>query len=429
MSETPSESPPIAARRCQNCGAPLLGEHCYACGQPVKGLVRHFSSIIGDFLDSVFNFDTRTLRTLGPLLFKPGHLSNEYFYGHRVRYVSPVRLFFFLCIAAFFAAKLAVDIDLDGGAGARNSAIAKAESVADATRLRDEALTEMRAARERIPDTPGARVGMDVAIAAVETEAKQRIAWLTARDEALARGESPPPYRANIVQFDLGEGEVEGAGEGEGDDESEGKDESRSEGKSKNAGGGMQVRNSGLSFNGKPWDPVENPIVVDWLSERGNAWLNQLAGRARGNIERIQERPALLVDAFIEALPQMLFVLLPVFALMLKLLYLFKRRLYMEHLIVTLHSHAFLCAALLLLIGFGVLRDQTGGSGFWYATLGWLEVALAIWMPAYLLVMQKRIYRQGWIMTVLKYAVLGLIYVVLLSIGAAINLAVTVVAM
>ena len=42
-------------------------------------------------------------------------------------------------------------------------------------------------------------------------------------------------------------------------------------------------------------------------------------------------------------------VLLPVFALMLKIVYAFKRRLYMEHLIVALHSHAFLCLTLLLL--------------------------------------------------------------------------------
>ena len=65
----------------------------------MKGLVRHFSSIIGDFLDSVFNIDARVFRTLWPLFAKPGYLSCEYFAGHRVRYVSPVRLFVFLSIS------------------------------------------------------------------------------------------------------------------------------------------------------------------------------------------------------------------------------------------------------------------------------------------------------------------------------------------
>src|SRR5688572_3448157 len=155
MSEPSSDTPPITSRRCQNCGSPLLGEHCYACGQPTKGLVRHFSSIIGDFLDSVFNFDTRTLRTLGPLLVKPGYLSNEYFHGHRVRYVSPVRLFFFLCISAFFALQLTVDTDFGGIV--RNESLSRAETVAEAEATRDRVLEGMRATRARLPDAPGAR--------------------------------------------------------------------------------------------------------------------------------------------------------------------------------------------------------------------------------------------------------------------------------
>src|SRR3546814_7156605 len=53
-------------------------------------------------------------------------------------------------------------------------------------------------------------------------------------------------------------------------------------------------------------------------------------------------------NAYLGAMPATLFVLLPVFALMLKVAYIFKRRLYMEHLLVALHSHAFLCLTLLL---------------------------------------------------------------------------------
>jgi hypothetical protein len=50
---------------------------------------------------------------------------------------------------------------------------------------------------------------------------------------------------------------------------------------------------------------------------------------------------------------------------------------------------------------------------------GWAEALLFIWMPVYLLLMQKRIYGQGWIMTTLKYLVLGLCYSILLSFGVA----------
>src|SRR5215475_9205862 len=74
-----------AQAQCANCGAPLLGPHCYACGQPVKGMVRHLSSILADAADTILNIDSRIFRTLGPLLVKPGYLTNEYLAGRRVR--------------------------------------------------------------------------------------------------------------------------------------------------------------------------------------------------------------------------------------------------------------------------------------------------------------------------------------------------------
>ena len=133
MSSDPTTSSAAAQPRpaCQNCGSPLMGEHCYACGQPVKGLVRHFTSIMGDFLDSVLNIDARVFRTLWPLFSKPGYLSLEYFEGHRVRFVSPVRLFVFLSIVTFFVAQFTLDfggakVGLNGGGDAQ---IASAKTV------------------------------------------------------------------------------------------------------------------------------------------------------------------------------------------------------------------------------------------------------------------------------------------------------------
>ena len=47
--------------------------------------------------------------------------------------------------------------------------------------------------------------------------------------------------------------------------------------------------------------------------------------------------------------------------------------------------------------------------------LGWCIGLLIAWMPLYLLLMQKRVYAQGWPMTLLKYFVLGTIYMTLLG--------------
>lgn len=369
--------PAPTAAACRNCGTPLLGPHCYACGQPVKGLVRHFSSIVGDFFDTVFEFDGRTPRTLWPLFARPGYLTCEYFEGRRVRYVSPLRLFFFLSIVTFFVAQLTLEADGDALQVGGNGAIASATTVAEVERLRDEALAELRQARRA---TGGAGVGdrtaaaaLDAGEAAVLRQARTRISQI---EQAQARGGPAPPPAPDTPE---------------------------------------------LRFGGDaPWHPVDNPLDVAWLPAFANAWLNRQVGRAQGNLARLQEEPERFKDALLGAIPSTLFVLLPVFALLLKLFYVFRRRLYMEHLIVALHSHAFLCLALLLVFLAMALRAWLAPEpGFARTALGWVEAALFAWMPLYLLLMQKRVYRQGWPMTLLKYAVLGICYMVLISFGAA----------
>jgi hypothetical protein len=372
----------VPAPACQNCGAPLLGPHCYACGQPVNGLVRHFSSIVGDFLDSVLNIDARVFRTLWPLFARPGYLSREYFAGRRVRFVSPVRLFVFLSIVTFFVAQLTWSFGDSVKFNDGRDSFASATTVAEVEKARDEALAELAKARSEIPDAPGARVGIDIGARQVREKAGKRIAEL----QAAAAGGAAPATPATPADDD-------------GNDNT-------------------------IQFNGKPWDATANPVVVGWLPGFANTWINAQVGRAQKNIARMQDEPDLFKNAVLGALPSTLFVLLPIFALMLKIAYLFKRRLYMEHLIVALHSHAFLCLSLLLVFGLIAL----GGALPALATpAGIIEGLLFAWMPLYLLLMQKRVYAQGWIMTMLKYCVLGICYVVLLSLGVAFTMLVSLV--
>ena len=382
----------LPARRCQNCGEPLLGEHCYACGQPTKGLVRHFSSIIGDFFDSVFELDSRILRTLGPLLFKPGYLSNEYFAGRRVRYVSPVRLFVFLSLIAFFAAQLSFSIDGEDGDGAvvidgeRDDLrdLRSATTVAEVEKIRDDAIARLQAGKKEAEGVPGVAEGLDGAMQAILVQSNRRIAAIEAAAE---RGEPPP---------------MPGVDE---DDEP-----------SITIGGGEE------------WDPETNPLTIDWLPDAANRKLNEAIGRARDNITEIRSDPNRLKDAFLSTVPTTLFVLLPLFALLLKIAYVLKRRLYMEHLIVALHSHSFLCLGLLLAIVFDTFATWTA-TNMLSVLFRTLEVATLVWMPLYLLLMQKRVYGQGWIMTLLKFAVLGTCYVFLIGLGAGISLMVSLVSM
>ena len=387
---TETAEPPPAT--CRNCGSTLHGPHCYACGQPVKGLVRPLGNLFGDLLDSVFNIDTRVLRTIPPLFAKPGFLTTEYFAGRQVRYVTPVRLFFFLAIITFFFAQLTTDVGSDivqvnvedsNDNDNDNDDIGSASTVAEVEKARDARLANLAAAKARMANTPAKTGigGIEAGEAQVRATATERIRQLR---EAQAKGEAPPPPMQDSFNFKV---------------------------------------------NGERWDRQKNPLDT-WGPGFVDGWVNDQIARANGNIQRLKKDRTAFKDAVLSAVPTTLFVLVPVFALMLKLAFVFKRRLYMEHIVVALHSHAFLCLDLLLVLLVRALESWVAPNpGALASGFAWIEGLLILWMPIYLLIMQKRVYAQGWPMTLLKYWLLGTCYTVLLSFAIAASMAIGLVAM
>lgn len=387
MSQPPVREPdPQTApeAHCRNCGVVLYGPHCHACGQPVKGLVRPLGNLFGDVLDSVFDLDTRVFRTLPPLLAKPGFLTREYFAGRQIRYVTPFRLFFFLAVLAFFVAQLTFDAPtINQGGG---DSINAATTVAEVEQARDARLAELAKAKQTMAGTPGAAgiPGVEAGEQAVREVAAARIAEL---QKAQVAG-LPPPAADSDRENTLN-----------------------------------------VHFNNRRWDEKTNPLDT-WLPAFADRWLNAQLARGSNNIARLKQDPAAFKDAALGAVPTTLFVLVPLFALMLKLAYVFKRRLYMEHLVVALHSHAFLCLDLLLVLLVRALAQWLApGGGALATSFAWVEGLLLAWMPVYLLLMQKRVYAQGWPMTVWKYFVLGTCYSVLLSFAVVASMAIGLVAM
>ncbi|HET7561490.1 MAG TPA: DUF3667 domain-containing protein [Rhodanobacteraceae bacterium] len=324
---TPSVDTATPPAACENCGAPLYGKYCYACGQPVHGLVRHFSSVLADVTDSVFNIDERLFRTIAPLYFRPGKLTLDYFEGKRARYVTPFRLVFFLAIIAFFSLQLSFRM---------------AEHDSPVIALNDSGIH-------------------------------------TLSPQALPKDQD------------------------------------------------QTFSNDQIRIDDKVvWDANKHPLQVDWLPGFANDWLNGLIANARINLHRMNsgtsadkvEAARQMMARMFSVAPTVLFVLLPFFALLLKIFYIFKKRLYMEHLIVAMHSHAFLMLSTLVLVLLMLLRHWLNAYAGWLAIpVNLAEAAAWIWIFVYLFLMQKRVYRQGWIMTTVKYWCVGWCYSILVVFG------------
>jgi hypothetical protein len=86
---------------CPNCSATLNGPYCSSCGQRQIDLDQPFRELAGEAMESFLSFDARILRTLWPLIRRPGLLTVEFLAGRRARFVHPFKLYFTFSVALF----------------------------------------------------------------------------------------------------------------------------------------------------------------------------------------------------------------------------------------------------------------------------------------------------------------------------------------
>lgn len=91
---------------CANCGTPLQGPYCSNCGQKASDYHRPVWWIFGEFLDSVFNYDSRAFRTIWLLFAEPGEFTRRYNDGKRASLLPPFRLFVIATVVFFLTLQL-----------------------------------------------------------------------------------------------------------------------------------------------------------------------------------------------------------------------------------------------------------------------------------------------------------------------------------
>jgi hypothetical protein len=171
-------------------------------------------------------------------------------------------------------------------------------------------------------------------------------------------------------------------------------------------GFGFSMANSGKYRSVEQYDSLQKKLPG---KERDNPFTRMLTKRGiefkqkYGNDMR--QGFNLILSDFLHKVPYMLFLSLPFFALILKLLYVRRKNFYYsDHAIFTLYHYIFSFILLMLMIAIGQLQNWTGFSG-----LGWVLLLLVfVWM-GYLLIEMKNFYRQAWFKTVIKFLLLDLL--------------------
>lgn len=339
---------------CMNCGTELMGPFCHYCGQPDKNLMRFFPALLREMLEDFMDFDSRFARTIKPLLFKPGKLTRDYLDGRRFRYVPPLRLYIFSSIAMFFLFAVLAPGSINVGSDSDSH-------------------------------EPSITVGMN-------DEQKAEV------NEALAELDKVQPGLAEKIgnEIEKAENQETHEAEHEGEDEDE---------------------EFEINLNGEPWDPETNPFDVPFMPDWVNHWVNKEIGESPQKGRAIEENPNLMLDQVLDVLPGTMFVLLPLVALLLKFWYLFAKKYYVEHLIFALHNHAFLFVTATVMMLLSVFADwrEPAGEGTVTTAVLWVKNIILVWIPVYMLISLKRVYQQGWGMTLAKFVSVSISYMLLLT--------------
>lgn len=101
MDSTEQPTSDVIVARCDNCSAVLNGPYCAKCGQQATHYDRSVFLVLGDFLKELFDVDSRVFKSLLTLFFRPGSLSIEFRKNRRVRFVRPIRLYLFSSLILF----------------------------------------------------------------------------------------------------------------------------------------------------------------------------------------------------------------------------------------------------------------------------------------------------------------------------------------
>ena len=349
---------PLPFTHCQNCGAELTGPHCAQCGQAAIDYRRSFRHVIVDVLDSFLNWDSKFFATIGLLIVKPWRLTNEFLSGKRVRYLHPLRLYLLASILFFFAVNYgAKGLRLEPGKISEKNRTAIAATVAE---KRDEIEAEFDKENLSTEERKKAQDALDyltkpspAATAAAEQQPSPTIT---------PTASPPEPGKRTYGAVD------------------------------------------------------ERPFLVfDADTKSSTPFERWLETRAKEKMGEHGTKMGLFIATLFSNLPYMMLCCIPLFAFVLKVLYIRRHIFYIDHLIYALHIHTFLYTGVMLIVlaTMGLNRIAPPTLAGWIIALLWILFVVQIFLSI------RRVYRQGWFMSTLKFFVGGFVYMIVLFLALA----------
>jgi hypothetical protein len=332
---------------CPNCAHPMIGPYCAICGQPHNTHRRTLGHLLHEFFKDIVSFDSRILRTARALLFQPGELPRAFREGRTQRYMPAVRLYlfvsllFFLFLSVSGIAIMQFDIHMVTYrlVTDKSGNVYRIENGVRAAMegFKAGANGDVNLEQEGAPRILVPRMKVDGSINNTITTKPMFFQRIGSQHQSL-----PPAVKAALAEIEA-----------------------------------KSLAAAKKSQHG--W------ILTDIYS----------------TLQKLETDPAALNGPLMTWIPRILFLLLPLFALVLAVFYWRKRQqfYFVDHLVFSLSVHTF---AFAVLIAAAVAAQFI--AGVWVAGLTIGVLAL------YLLLSLKRFYAQSWSRTALKFVGIAFIY-------------------
>lgn len=349
---------------CKNCASESEGQFCAFCGQRYHAHKESFGELVYEFASDFLHFDSRFFKTVLPLLFSPGKLTKSYNEGRQRSQFHPIRLYLFSSFVYFFL--FFYFNNVEEPFENKNHSSNQAAVVNDSIRVGQMADSLIRAlniagdstVNKMLTDTSGQKTGFGNKkyIALQDPGGQLAITVTSYIDSLLKKNVTPEEY---VKQ-------------------------QHSMSREKRAGYFERIITQRL-------------LKINLEGEAGK-----------------KEFFKKLFTTFAHNIPKMLFFLLPVFALLLKLLYIRRKQFYfVDHAVLSLHYFSFIF--LVLILSNYVLDKILGTDIFTFLSV--------IWISLYMLIAMKRLYLQSWKKTIVKFLALGILFFFTILITLIINLA------
>ncbi len=338
---------------CRNCGTEYVGNYCPNCGQEAHTGAPTALAFIYEFLTRNVFERGKLPRTIWHLIRYPGGLTVDFLEGRRQRFIRPVRLYIGLSVLYFLILSL-ISSDLTERMHVNGE---PANALAPSAHVRGDVAQSVSAASA--PDHDPIRFSSRMPMLTKGSAATESASGASAGNAAASgSGNSAAASAASNEDDDVGE----------------------------------------VSLS-KDFD-----LEVDFLDKMPDTGA---AGLLKKRVKRFTslpkgERGPVLLQGVMNQAPKAMFFLVPVFAMLLKLLFVFRRVPYGVHLLFAFHYHSLLFLGLLLM--FLPLPEP-------------MMALLPVSMWLYLGLALRTTYMCGWFGAMMRLMMLSVLYSIAISLA------------